>query len=97
MPEYFRRYDGWYEEDCEWAIAVVQASSSYWVSMLDDFSLNQRDVAFLLKPLGERELLYWQDSATRRRISIAQSGWRGREIKLNYLRFMDKLVGFIEY
>jgi hypothetical protein len=58
------------------AIAVVQASSSYWVSMLDNFSLNQRDVAFLLKPLGERELLYWQDSATRRRISIAQSAWR---------------------
>jgi hypothetical protein len=23
MPEYFHRNDGWYEEDCEWAMVVI--------------------------------------------------------------------------
>ena len=29
MPEYFRRNDGWYEEDCEWAMVVISFPSRF--------------------------------------------------------------------
>ncbi|HUV68843.1 MAG TPA: hypothetical protein VMW15_04220 [Terracidiphilus sp.] len=29
MPEYFRRNNGWYEEDCEWAMVVISFPSRF--------------------------------------------------------------------